>query len=72
MNDAVEFYSANGLVAAVKSSIVPTSGSYINIRGKTWEITSVSFALDHADSMRERGMRANVELIAATPEEANG
>ena len=44
--------------------MVPPVGSMINIRKKTYEVVSVTFALDHADDPMQTGMRANVKLKA--------
>jgi hypothetical protein len=63
--DRVEYYSKKGMVAWAESSIVPAPGSFISIRGKTWEVESVSYALDHSDNPLEKAMRANVGLISA-------
>jgi len=66
MKDRVEYYSSKDkLVAAVDSATVPVVGSYISIRGETWKVASVSYALDHADSPGLAQMRANVELEPA-------
>lgn len=62
--DRVEFYDGRQLIAAAASSIVPPVDSKISIRGKTWTVTRVTFALDHADEIAERGMRANVDLVS--------
>lgn len=68
--DTIDFYNAHGepgrnLVAAVKSSIVPPVGAYISIRGETWWVVRITYALDHADDMATSMMRANVELRRA-------
>ena len=67
MGDRIEFYDSEGksgrdFVASAKSQMVPPVGSKISIRKKTWEVVSVSYALDHADDPRLAAMRANVEL----------
>ena len=64
--DRIEFYGDDGkMVASVMSSMVPQVGAKISIRKKVWEVVSVTYALDYADKMNERGMRANVDLRAA-------
>lgn len=67
MTDKIEFYNADGepgrdLVATVDSGMVPHINSLISIRQETWEVVSVSYALDDADDCNQRKMRANVEL----------
>lgn len=62
MNDKIEFYDSNGLVAAVESSMVPAVGQYISIREETWEVMNVTFALDCADEHSERQMRCNIDI----------
>jgi hypothetical protein len=44
--------------------MVPAVASRISIRGKTWIVLSVTYALDHLDEFNERGMRANVDIEA--------
>ena len=62
--DKIEYYDGDRIVASVESSMVPTVGSRISIRKKTWSVVRVTFALDHADEPMEKGMRANVEIEA--------
>jgi hypothetical protein len=65
MNDTIEFYDGNRVVASVQSSMVPIVGSFISIRKETWEVRRVTYALDHADRGNSvKGMRANVDLRA--------
>jgi hypothetical protein len=61
--DTVEFYDDQYMIAQVSSSIVPPVGARINIQKRTWVVTAVTYALDHADSQTERSMRANVDLV---------
>lgn len=61
-NGVIEFYDGDAPLAVVVSSMVPPVGSSISIRGKTWEVTRVTYALDYADLPLERGMRANVDV----------
>lgn len=68
MNDAIEFYDGDRILARVDSSIVPPVDSFISIRGRTWRVGRVTYALDHADEPSLRGMRVNVDLtLVATP-----
>ena len=62
--DRVEFYDGQKMIAAAASSIVPPVNSKVSIRGKTWTVTRVTFALDHADEIAERGLRANIDLVS--------
>lgn len=65
MKDRIEFYDGNNLVAAINSAMVPPTESKISIRGATWEVVSVTYALDYADDpMGGSRMRANVDLAA--------
>lgn len=67
IQDRIEFYDGDKIVATVESSMIPQIGSKISIRKKTWEVTHVTFALDHADEARERMMRCNVDIKAVVP-----
>ena len=60
--DSVEFYDGEHLIAQVWSSMVPPVGAKISIRKEVWAVLRVTYALDHADEMHERGMRANVDV----------
>ena len=66
MTDRIEFYrKGGGLIATVESSIVPLRGDLISIRGQTWEVTNITYALDHSDGPpSQRVMRANIDLEA--------
>ena len=69
-SDTIEFYNVEAdprrnLVAVVKSSIVPPVESKINIRGKTYIVMQVTYAIDHADDATSCLMRANVDLRLA-------
>lgn len=65
MKDRIEFYDRDNMIASVDSAMVPAVGQKISIRGKTWDVVAVSFALDYADKPFESAMRANVDLKAA-------
>lgn len=65
IDDLIEFYDGDTMVAYVKSSMVPPVGAKISIRGKTWAVVRVTYALDHADDPQGKGMRANVDLKPA-------
>ncbi len=60
--DAIEFYDGKNLISRVRSSMVPPVGAKISIRKQVWSVLRVTYALDHADEVHERGMRANVDL----------
>lgn len=62
IDDSIEFYDGDNMVAHVASSMVPPVGAKISIRGKTWTVARVTYALDHADDPQGKGMRANVDL----------
>ena len=62
LDDVIEFYDGDTMVAYVKSSMVPPVGAKINIRKQTWEVVRVTYALDHADDPQGKSMRANVDL----------
>lgn len=61
--DSVEFYDGKHLVAQAWSSMVPPVGAKISIRKEVWTVRRVAYALDHADDLHERGMRANVDVV---------
>ena len=60
----IEFYigNARGLIAAVDDGAVPREGEFVNIRSITYCVSRVTWAVDQADDLRERSLRANVEL----------
>ena len=60
--DSVEFYDGEHLIAQAWSSIVPPVGAKISIRKQVWTVTRITYALDNADSLIERGMRANIDV----------
>lgn len=60
--DKIEFYDGNNLIASCMSSMTITEGSKISIEGKTWTVSSVTYALDYSDDNQLCGMRANVDL----------
>ena len=65
MRTVIEFYEANTpqMIAIVESAMVPTVGSMISIRGVTWKVASVSYAVDNASSYNDKVMRANIDLV---------
>lgn len=67
--DVIEFYDGAVLVAYVKSSMVPPVGSKISIKKKVWSVVAVTYAVDYAESLHCKGMRANVDLKPATQAE---
>ena len=62
MPDTIEYYNGKDLVVRVKSYIVPTVGSLINIRKKTWKVINITYAIDYADDWQRSSTRANVDL----------
>lgn len=62
--DVVEYYDRkkDQLICRIESSIVPLEGQKISVRGVTWAVVKVTYAIDHADKYEERQARANVEL----------
>jgi hypothetical protein len=50
------------MIAQALSSMVPPVGAKISIRKVVWVVQRVTYALDHADEMHERGMRANIDV----------
>lgn len=62
--DWIEYCDGDKLVGSVNSAMVPTVGSRISIRKKTWAVVRVTYALDHADEPSMKGMRANVDIEA--------
>lgn len=61
MKDCVEYYKGDELIVHVDSHIVPPVGSSISIRGKTWKVAGVTYAVDYADHANKR-TRANIAL----------
>jgi len=59
----IEFYKGNarGHMAVVDADAVPRKGEAINIRGVSWRIGSVTWALDRADHP-DATLRACVSL----------
>lgn len=61
----VEFYEQKSpkMLVSVESAMVPTIGSMISIKGVTWEVSYISYSIDHSDNILEKRMRANVEVV---------
>jgi hypothetical protein len=66
VESVVEFYDGDSIVSRVNSTMVPTVGSKISIRKEVWTVVNVTYALDYADKVFERQMRANVSLEKVT------
>ena len=62
MKDKIEFYFKDSLFAHCETSMIPTIGSFISIRGASYEVINVTFALDWADDPHRKLMRCNVDL----------
>lgn len=65
----IEFYvgsAAAGHIAVLDDGAVPREGEYVNIRKVTYRVCRVTWAVDAADNMRERRLRANVEMVECT------
>ena len=60
--DVIEVYHNNKMVARLYSSMVLPVGGYINIRGRTYEIKNITFAIDHSDDRSQVAMRCNVDV----------
>lgn len=60
--DCVEFYDGQRCLVRVDSSIVPLIASLISIRGVTWVVAKITYAVDYADNSREKAMRVCVDL----------
>ena len=65
--DTIEFYCDDKIICSLHSSMCLAVGSYINMKKTTYKIEYISFTIDHADSILERSMRCNVELMEQTP-----
>ena len=65
----IEFYAgdAERYIAVVDDGAVPRADEWISIRGETYRVARVTWALDHADNRSERKLRANVALIKRAP-----
>ena len=62
--DMLEFYDGKNFVAVAYGTMVPPVGSLISIRGETWRVVRVTYALDNVDDPAVKRMRANVGLEA--------
>ena len=62
VDDRIEFYDGDALIAHVSSVMVPPVGAKISIRKEVWEVVRVTYAIDYADDPQGKGMRANVDL----------
>lgn len=65
--DMIEYYAVDeeNLVCTVKSNMVPTVGSFINISNKTWRVVGVTYTVDYSGEPSKKHMRANVDLLEA-------
>lgn len=64
--DFIEFHLGEATIAAVNSSMVPPEGSFINIRGETYVVELVTFALDYEALPLQRRMCCHVNLAVPT------
>lgn len=64
----IEFYEGDNdkYIAVVDDGAVPRADEWINIRGITYRVASVTWAVDAADVRSERKLRANVVLVRKT------
>lgn len=67
MNDILEFYDGNKFIASVESHMVPSVGSFISIRKKTWQVDRLTYALDYTDDQHGKRLRCNVDLVEPKP-----
>lgn len=61
----VEFYvdGADKHIAAVSGvGAIPSTGDLVNIRGKTYRVLSITWAVDHSDEWAETELRANMDI----------
>lgn len=66
----VEFWKDGALMAAVDNvGGVPSENNLINIRKKTYRITSVTWCVDYADGPYPTQLRANVDMDAVEESE---
>lgn len=58
-------YGSDKYIAVVSGvGAIPRAGDLINIRGETWEVSAVTWAVDHADKAAfDAELRANVILV---------
>lgn len=49
-------------IAMLKDGAVPREGEFINIRGLTYKIRRVTWAIDNVNKISESSLRANIEL----------
>ncbi len=69
---AVEFWrQGGGLIVSIDDVPgVPMVGSFVNIKGKTWFVADVTWAVDAG--VRRDVLRANVELREPTDQDLKG
>jgi hypothetical protein len=60
----IEFYigKSEKHIAVLNDGAVPRAGEFVNIRGVTYRVELVTWAVDHADSVFDAALRANVVL----------
>lgn len=61
---SIEFYVGRSgkHIAVLDDVAVPREGEFVNIRGVTYRVSRVTWAVDHADHIPGATLRANVEL----------
>jgi hypothetical protein len=62
MESVTEFYLGDTHLVAIKGIMAPLVGQKISIRGVTYEVAFVSYAVDYSDEPHRRG-RCNVTLV---------
>lgn len=61
----VEFYlegAPHPLATLTNAPVVPSKGALINIVGEPYQVTSVTWCIDHALDLAARRLRANVDI----------
>lgn len=60
----IEFYHGDSdrHMAVLDDGAVPREGEFVNIRGDTWLVTKVTWAVDQADKIPGASLRACVVL----------
>ena len=60
----LEFYlnGAKKYLEVIDSSAVPSAGHFISLRGETYKVVRVTWAVDYPDDIHAKRLRANVEI----------
>lgn len=62
MEDVIEIWLDDRVIAHIDSSFHPSRGDKISIKGETYTVAGLAWAVDYLDMPRNRRMRLNLNV----------